>query len=233
MMSLLKRMTSLCTAAALASLGLIAASLSPSQAQACASCGSGSDDPLVLWPNEELKTYVGFSSSSRFEAVDTQGKFGKESGPKSRDALTFAVGKAMRNDVFVTLTLPVQQNRLEGSSLRSLGDPILAARWSWWMPDFTEPLRPQIQLMTSYKVAHAKSLQESTRPDLLDAFGTGIPELKLGVDAFWGMNTFKGGFAVAGLFPEERKLGRTTVFPGNGLRATTTVGYSLGGDSKI
>lgn len=205
----------------------------PSHAWACASCGSGSDDPLVLWPNEELKTYVGVSTSSRFETVDPQGKYGQESGPKSRDAFTFAVGKALRHDFFFTLTLPVQQNRLEGSSLRSLGDPMIAARWSWWMPDFSEPLRPQIQMMTSYKLAHSKSLQETTRPDLLDAFGTGIPELKLGIDTFWGMGTVKGGVALAGLFPEERKLGRTTVFPGNGLRATSTVGFSLGGDNKM
>ncbi|NBX16713.1 MAG: hypothetical protein EBR09_05040 [Proteobacteria bacterium] len=211
----------------------LAFALIPLRGLACASCGSGSDDPLILWPNEQLKTYVGFSTSSRFETVDPQGKFGKESGPKSRDALTLAVGKALRNDVFFTVTLPVQQNRLEGSSFRSLGDPMIAVRWSWWLPDFTEPLRPQLQLMTSYKLAHSKSLQETTRTDLLDAFGTGIPELKLGVDAFWGMSTIKGGLALAGLFPEERRLGRTAVFPGNGLRSTSTVGYSLGGDNKI
>jgi hypothetical protein len=204
-----------------------------SKAYACASCGSGSDDPLILWPNEQLKTYVGISSSSRFETVDPNGKIGRESGPTARETLTFAAGKAVRSDLFFTLTFPIQQNRLNGNSLRSLGDPVLAARWSWLMPEFTEPSRPQIQLMASYKLAHAKALQETRRVDLLDAFGTGVPELKLGVDAFWGQGPVKGGFALAGLFPDERRLGRSTVFPGNGLRATSTLGVSLGADNKL
>lgn len=204
-----------------------------SEGYACASCGSGSDDPLILWPNEQLKTYLGVSSSSRFETVDPNGKIGRESGPTAREAITFAAGKALRNDLFFTLTLPMQQNRLNGNSLRSLGDPVLAARWSWLMPEFTEPSRPQIQLMASYKLAHAKALQETKRVDLLDTFGTGVPELKLGVDAFWGQGLLKGGFALAGLFPDERRLGRSAVFPGNGLRATSTLGVSLGADNKL
>lgn len=200
---------------------------------ACASCGSGSDDPLILWPNEQLKTYLGISSSTRFSTVDPQGKTGSESGPTSRDAMTFAAGQSLRHDLFFTLTLPVQQNRLASSSLRSVGDPMLAARWSWMLPEITSPWKPQVQLMTSYKLAQARSLQESSRTDLLDAFGTGIPEFKLGIDTFWGMNTVKGGFALAALYPDERTLGRVTVFPGNGLRSTGTLGYGLGGNNKI
>ncbi|MBM3383239.1 MAG: hypothetical protein FJY29_12510 [Betaproteobacteria bacterium] len=203
------------------------------EAKACASCGSGSDDPLVLWPNEQLKTYVGVSTSGNFETVDTRGTTGKESGPKSRDAMTFAVGKALRNDLFFTLTVPVQQNRLGRDSLRSVGDPMVAGRWSWLLPDFTEPLQPQIQLMAYYKFAHAKALQESERLDLLDAFGTGIPETKLGIDTFWGQSKLKGGFAIAALFPAERMLGRAQVFPGNCLKTTSTLGMSLGGDNKL
>jgi hypothetical protein len=199
----------------------------------CASCGSGSDDPLILWPSEQLKTYVGVSTSSRFESVDPRGQRGRESGPKSRDALTLAVGKSLRNDLFFTFTLPLLQNRLDSKSLRTWGDPMLAARWSWVVPDFTEPAIPQVQVMASYKFATARSLQESERTDLLDAFGTGIPESKFGVDVFWGQTLLKGGIALAGLFPDERTLGRTSVFPGNGLRATATSGVSLGGDSKF
>jgi hypothetical protein len=211
---------------------ILAAALTP-KAYACASCGSGSDDPLVLWPNEQLKTYVGLSSSGRFETVDTAGRMGRESGPKSRDTLTLAIGKSLRNDLFFTLTLPVQQNRLEGRSLRSLGDPMVAARWSWLLPDFTEPLQPQVQLMAYYKFAHSRALQETERLDLLDTFGTGIPETKLGIDTFWGQSALKGGLAIAALFPAERTLGRSQVFPGNGLKATTTLGISLGGNNKL
>ena len=202
-------------------------------ALACASCGSGSDDPLILWPSEQFKTYLGFSTSNRFEAVDPEGKRGRESGPTSRDSLTMAIGKALRNDLFFTLTLPLQQNRLGSNSLRSVGDPMLAARWSWLVPDFTEPFVPQVQLMGSYKFANSRALQESDRSDLLDAFGTGIPETKLGIDTFWGQNFVKGGFALAGLFPEERKLGRFTVFPGNGVRTTATLGIALRDNDKI
>lgn len=208
-------------------------SLTTNTARACASCGSGSDDPLVLWPNEQLKTYVGVSSSGRFETVDTEGRSGKGSGPDSRDTLTLAVGKALRNDLFATLTLPIQQNRLSGESLRSVGDPMVAARWSWLLPDFTEPLQPQVQLMAYYKFANARALQETERIDLLDTFSTGIPETKLGVDTFWGQSALKGGVAIAALFPSERALGRSIVFPGNGLKTTSTLGVSLGGENKV
>lgn len=212
---------------------LTISALTSKTAQACASCGSGSDDPLVLWPNEQLKTYVGVSSIGRFETVDTEGRPGRESGPKSRDALTMAVGKALRNDLFFTFTVPVHQNRLSGASLRSVGDPMVAARWSWLLPDFTEPLQPQVQLMAYYKFASARALQETERLDLLDAFGTGVPETKLGVDTFWGQSALKGGFAVAALFPAERSLGRSIVFPGNSLKTTSTLGISLGGNNKL
>jgi hypothetical protein len=207
--------------------------VSPSVSLACASCGSGSDDPLILWPNEQLKSYLGVSTSNRFETVDTQGRLGRESGPTSRDALTLALGKALRNDLFMTVTLPFQQNRLSGASLRSVGDPLLAVRWTWLLPDFTAPQQPQIQLMASHKFAHARSQQEVGRLDLLDAFGTGLPETKLGVDVFWGQSPIKGGFAVGALFPEERILGRNSVFAGNGLRSTATLGLSLGGYNKV
>lgn len=210
-----------------------AISLLSSDAFACASCGSGSDDPLILWPNESFKTYLGFSSSGQFETVDPKGKTGTESGPTARDGVTFAVAKALREDLFFSWTQPVLQNRLQDASLRSLGDPMAAVRWSWLLPDFTNPWQPQIQLMLSQKFAHTRSLQESTRADLLDAFGTGIPETKVGIDAFWGMHALKAGFACAWLFPEERALGRSLIFPGNGVRSTLTMGHALGEKSKI
>lgn len=203
------------------------------EAYACASCGSGSENPLILWPNESFKTYLGFSASGKFETVDPNGKFGTESGPTARDTLTFAVAKALRQDLFFSWTQPFLQNRLSDSSLRSFGDPMAALRWSWLLPDFTDPWRPQVQMMVSQKFSHARSLQESSRADLLDAFGTGIPETKLGVDTFWGMHALKAGFAFAWLFPDERALGRSTIFPGNGVRSTVTVGHSVGEKSKV
>jgi hypothetical protein len=202
-------------------------------AQACASCGSGSDDPLILWPNESLKTYIGFATSGSYKTVDPSGKFGSESGPTARDSLTLAVAQALRQDVFFSWTMPFLQNRLSGASLRSVGDPMAAVRWSWLLPEFSEPWRPQIQVMASHKFVLSRSLQESNRPDLLDAFGTGLPETKVGVDAFWGMHQVKGGFAWALLFPEERALGRAVIFPGNGLRSTFTLGHALGEKSKV
>jgi len=204
-----------------------------SNALACASCGSGSDDPLVLWPSEKFKTYVGVSTTGGFEAVGADGQRGRDAGPTSRDSLVVAVGKALREDLFTTITMNGLQTRNQKSSLRSVGDPMLAVRWSWLMPDFTEPALPQIQLMASYKFAHAKALQETQRLDLLDAFSTGLPETKWGVDVFWGMSPVKGGFAIAALFPEERRLGPSVVFPGNGLRLTGTLGLALDQRSKI
>ncbi|MEY2987877.1 MAG: hypothetical protein RJB13_1398 [Pseudomonadota bacterium] len=215
------------------SLAAALGSLVSNQAQACASCGSGSDDPLILWPNETFKSYIGFSTSGRYKTVDPNGKFGTESGPTDRDSLTLAVAHALRSDLFFSWTMPFMQNRLAGSSLRSLGDPMAAVRWSWLLPEFSEPWRPQVQVMASHKFVQSRSLQESDRPDLLDAFGTGIPETKVGVDAFWGMHQLKGGFAWAMLFPEERALGRAIVFPGNGIRTTLTVGHALGEKNKI
>jgi hypothetical protein len=206
--------------------------VSPSQSLACASCGSGSDDPLVLWPNERLKTYLAIASSQNLRPVDERGRVGESSGPKSLDMLIFAIGKAVREDLFFTFTLPVIQNRTDDGSLRSLGDLVTGARWTWLQSDFTRPLVPQIQLMGSHSFPIARAQQESSRLDLLDVFGSAVPETKIGVDTFWGQSSLKGGFAVAGLFSSERTLGSSSVFPGNGIRSTVTLGYSLGGLSK-
>ena len=44
------------------------------KALACASCGSGGDDPLILYPWEDFKIYAGFARSEGFTLLDAAGR---------------------------------------------------------------------------------------------------------------------------------------------------------------
>jgi hypothetical protein len=143
------------------------------------------------------------------------------------------VGRSIGPNSFVTLTVPYLQNWRHGQYKRAVGDPIVAMRWTALPQDISTPFVPQIQIMGSYRFAHAKAQQESTNEHRLDAFGQGVPETKMGLDVFQGMSNLKYGAAHSFLFPDERNLGGVSVYPGLGQRSVVTFGYGQNGLGKI
>jgi len=204
---------------------LVSSSFAPSTSLACASCGSGGDDPLILYPNQDWRFYLAASRSFGFKTVKSDGKLGEENAPTFKDAFTMAVGKAMTPTSFVTLTVPYLQNWKDGTYKRAYGDPIIATRWTLVTQDISDPRIPQVQWMASHRFAQARAQQEGTHPNRLDVFGSGVPESKLGLDLFQGMTDFKMGAAFSLLFPGERQLGGQASYPGLGSRSMVTLGY--------
>ena len=203
-----------------------------SDAFGCASCGSGGDDPLILYPNQEWRFYLGASRSFGFKTIKADGSLGDENAPTFKDALTLAIGKAITPHAFATVTFPYLQTWKDGTYKRAVGDPILAARWTVVPQDISAPWMPQLQLVGSYRFAHAKAQQEAENPNRLDVFGQGVPETKLGIDIFQGMTDVKMGVAQSFLFPGERNLGGQTTYPGLGSRSVVTLGYGIANVGK-
>ena len=204
-----------------------------SDAFGCASCGSGGDDPLILYPNQDWRFYLGASRAFGFKTIKADGSLGDENAPTFKDALTLAIGKAITPFSFVTVTLPYLQNWKDNTYKRGVGDPILAARWTVVPQDISAPWIPQLQLMGSYRFAQAKPQQEADNPYRLDVFGQGVPETKLGIDIFQGMTDVKFGAAQSFLFPGERNLGGQTTYPGFGARSVVTLGYGISNVGKM
>lgn len=206
---------------------LVAASL------ACASCGSGTDDPLILYPNEDAKVYLGYAHASGYRTVGSEGDFSAAAGPKAKDTLTVALGKSITRRAFLTTTLPYARNERDGEARSSFADPSVSGRFTAVMPSIASPWVPQVQLVVGHKTAQARSLHTTETPgSLLDVFGSGFPEWRAGVDVWYGLSALKVGAALAFVFPEERSFDGRSYEPGVGQRGTATVGYSWSGTLK-
>lgn len=205
--------------------------LMPRLAQACASCSSGGDDVLILYPNETWKVLVAAGRTTDYRYVEPDGSYGTAAGPVAKDAFTLAVGRALGYRGFVTLTVPyvhnVGENRGgESEAAWGLGDAAVNGRWTALPQVFTEPWLPQIQLMAGYRHSRARSMHTSAHPQLLDVFGTGFSEGRLGVDVWFGMLPWKVGFAEVISVPLARDLAGMRIRPGPALRSVVTTGYA-------
>lgn len=210
----------------ISSLTFAALALGAGRARACASCGSGGDDPLILYPNESLKFYLGLSQLSDFHNVDPDGSLSTAGGPSSKETLTLSGGYAISPRAFVTLTAPYIRNSLDGDSRSAFGDPSLAGRYSVVMQSLAQPWVPQVQLIAGYKHAQARSLRESNEmKTLIDVFGNGFSEAKMGVDVWYGMAAVKFGAAHTVSKPLKRDFDDVTYEPGLVQRSTTSLGY--------
>lgn len=213
-------------------LSLLAA-VSARECFACASCGSGGDDPLILYPNEDVKLYLAASRSFGFKTVDVNGRTGTDGGATEKDALTLAVGKALSTNAFVTLTVPYLQNSRGSQNERGWGDPLASLRWTVLPQDITEEWRPQVQVLLGHRFAVARSIHESNSLHALDVFGSGTPETKSGLDVFWGMTNVKFGFAHVYYLPGAREFAGVTVEPGLGQKQVVTLGYGVSPYGKV
>lgn len=192
---------------------------------ACASCGSGGDSPLILYPNEAYKGYLGATRQTHLETVYSDGDVGKDAGPDRKDVVTTAAGLTFLTDFFATLTVPQVTNYRGGEHRTGLGDWTLEGRWAALPASMLRPSLPQIQVIAGYKAGTAPSIHETEHVHQLDVLGTGFPELKLGADFWWGQDALKFGFAeVIGFARPKTHLGMA-MHPGHMSRSTATAGY--------
>ena len=204
----------------------LCALLHAGQVFACASCGSGGDDPLILYPNEVDKAYVGVARTTAFKNVDADGRYSTAGGPTTKDTLSLAYGHSFTPRAFMTGTLPLLRNSRQGASKSSLGDPSLAARYTAIVSSIADPWTPQLQLLVGYKQSLTHSIHDSA--DLrtgLDIFGSGFSEAKVGVDLWFAQNVVLAGGAISLVKPMARSFDGVRYEPGFASRATATAGY--------
>ena len=155
------------------------------RAVACASCGSGSSDPLVLYPNESVKYYLGLSDQSGYRTIDTSGDLRRSNGPDHKMALTLATGLRLTQRSFTTFTLPYLLNKAGSDSQSHVGDPRVSYRYTLVPLNFSDPLIPQIQFIVGLKKSVTRSMAETEDGKMLDVFGNGSDEAKFGLDIFY------------------------------------------------
>ena len=192
----------------------------------CASCGSGGDDPLILYPNERDKTFLALGRTSGFRNVNASGGLATAGGPNERENLTLAYGHSFSLRSFATITVPTFRNVGAEDAVSGVGDPLIATRYTILMPDITEPLIPQVQLIASFKPSQARSVHNSKdSKELLDIFGTGFSDARAGIDIWFGQTAQKFGLAQTITQPLTRTYDGVQYRPGLTARSTATTGY--------
>ena len=198
---------------------------------ACASCGSGGGDPLILYPNEQWKVYVGSSQQVHIKDVDYNGRLSSGYEPSEKNAFTVATGMLLGKRSFATLTVPYMQNVRPGATRTGLGDASAAARYTVIPQSFDAPWLPQVQLILGIKPSTSHSIHDDGNP--MTAFGNGYNDLKAGVDVWFGMDEVVGGLAEVLTYSLSRRDHGIKDQPGISSRTTVDVGYKFGESGKI
>jgi hypothetical protein len=201
---------------------------------ACASCGSGGDDPLILYPWEKWKAYTGFAHTSDFTPIDVWGKIGSELAPDSKNTTTVSLGRSFSNRSFATVTAPYIVNKRGPYQRSGWGDPMVTARYTLVQQDISEEWIPQVQAIAAVKAGQATSVYDYEDPARLDVFGSGVPEWRAGVDVWHGIFDWKAGVAQTMTGPlASRRTDFGVVLNGTTFRSTMSVGYGWGDRGKI
>jgi len=204
------------------------------RAFSCASCGSGGDDPLILYPWENWKVYTGFSKTDDFTPINSAGEVSREMGPQVRNTTTVSFGHTFSRRTFATVTAPYIVNRRDKYERSGWGDPMVTVRHTVLQQDMSEEWIPQIQIISAVKSGSATSVYDYEDPARLDVFGSGVPEGRLGFDVWNGMTDWKAGVAQTLTMPlSSRDTDFGTVRRGYTLRSTLTGGYGWGDRGKI
>ena len=200
--------------------------LRASDVHACASCGGGGDDALVLYPNETWKVLIGLGRTSGYQYVQPDGRIGHSAGPDAQDMVAVSMGKAFSRRLALTVTVPYLRNVNVVATRRGFSDPSATLRWTVVAPDFTVPELPQVQLLVGLRYGILGSIYEAQRADLLDVFGAGFDEAKVGCDVWFGMFPIQFGTAFMALFPLPRLVTGSVIQPGAAFRALLTLAYT-------
>lgn len=201
------------------------------QSWACASCGSGGDESMVLFPAETTKAQTGLVFTPTLQSTGPDGSVLTSSGPDQRATFSAAVGQSLGRRAFVVLAASVLTNfRTDHSgscshscSETGLGDPVISGRWTAVMPSLAEPWIPQVQILAGYRPALARSIHTSADPNQLDAFGSGFSEVRSGLDIWFGMFPVKPGLAIAVTESLPARYEGILLQPGRLVRGTSSL----------
>jgi hypothetical protein len=203
-------------------------------AWACASCGSGGEDPLILYPNEKFKIYQGISSSWNFRNIDADGVESSAGALQRKDVLSLFAGIGFGTRSFVSFGLPILQNSSSESTVTGMGDLGVSGRYSLLMQSLAEPWMPQVQLIIGAKAGNAVSIHDTERSkDLLDVRGSGFDEIRAGVDLWHAMTNWKLGFAQVQVYSFPEKFSGVSYEPGMTSKSVATLGYGFGNAARI
>jgi len=174
---------------------------------ACSSCGSSAVSPINLYPNENLKVYVGTQVNYNYI---NYGHAGGDSRAKwistnlaTKSTLTLAVGYRTSQNSFISLTGSAIRN--EGpnnvfdpydSGIKTtylLGDPIISGRYNLVNMSIDKPSVPQVQLVASYKPSFSSNMIDNPERDAIDTTGNGYDQFRVGVDLWWGVMAWQFG----------------------------------------
>ncbi len=204
------------------------------RALGCASCGSGGDDPLILYPNEIDKLYSSYARSTGFRNITSTGREASSGGVDHKDILAVSYGHRWTSDIFTTIGTAIVRNSKGSDHVTGYGDPQVSGRWTAVNSDLTLPLIPQIQLIFAYKHSIAPSIRSTKyEKTLLDVRGSGFNELRNGIDIWWGQDTIKLGVAEMATYSQSKSYNGVTYQPGLIYRTTVTTGYQWHIDGKI
>ncbi len=198
----------------------------------CASCGSGGDDPLILYPNENWKIYSALLKTSGFRLVKIDGEYGEQIGPDTKYQAQVSFGKRWTGNLFTTIFIPFVRNQFQGESVQGFGDPVLSARYTLFQQDFTQEYLPQIQILGAFNRSMSRSITESRDDNLLDIFGSGYSQFKTGVDIWWGLTAVQFGTAYVRGYSFPKTDSEIILQPGLEHRLTATIGQSFSNFGK-
>ena len=202
-------------------------------ALACASCGSGGGNPLVLYPNESQKLLFGLSRQSNINEIKSNGD---EYSPnlRHRDQTLIAGGVQFKRRYQVAFSLPYVTNRTaDGRQYSGLGYYAFGFKYTALQQTFMEPNRPQIQLLLDHKPIHAKSVFDYERLDGLDITGSGLVTTTLGIDLWWGMRALMFGGLLSSTYNQQREIEERSVTRGTANTIAGTLGYLVNSKNLV
>jgi hypothetical protein len=194
-------------------------------AWACASCSSGGDEGLILFPNEEFKIGLALGRSSNFANMDGQGRESSAGAVVAKETIRLSAGYQPILGFFAVIGVPFVSNVGHDFRRSGLGDPMFTARYTLLQQTFVRPLIPQVQVYGGYKHSISRSLHDTN--DLKyqsDVYGNGFSESRIGVDSWYGMSRVRAGLAALWWSGFERTFSSGTYKPGVGIRLTATIG---------
>jgi hypothetical protein len=205
---------------------------SGSPALACPSCVS--DDPITLYSWEQWKVYTGFARTEEFKFMDSRGQETREITLDASNTTTISVGHTISSRSFVTLTAPYIVNKKGNFQRSGWGDPMATGHYMVRRQEASEWWWPQLEAVVGFKDGRATSVYDYKDPAQLDVFGTGVPQWRIGMNAWHGSSDWKGGLALNVAGPVgTRKTDFGEVRQGVTLGVKALAGYGWGDRQKI
>ena len=207
---------------------MILGSLASPSAYGCSSCGTGGDDPLILYPSDTNRFYLGMTRTVFSKAVTSQGNDTAVLGVRRRDRLVMAIAERFSARVFFGIALPYIVNFGANSASAGLGDPSFTGRYTIVQQNFAQPGIPQLQVLGGFKPGLAPAIwQALDQQEYLDAFGTGHDEFRVGLDLWQGLSTLQYGAGYNLVYSRPTKVESVRVLPGLKQTLNLTGGVSF------